>query len=375
MGNRSCPVCGNNHSEMIERIAMKIPEEYHLPDFYDVVVCKECGMVYADTSASMEDYDWYYTHCNFYGDDSKDDNSYRYEIVKDMIEKYFSKESVLMELGAGNGRFEIALKEHGYKHIKATDPSEESIKRLREAGIEAETANIYDPVLLEETNKFDGIFLFEVIEHLLRPRIGIENIVKRLKQNGIFIISVPDYSIISECESSVPNYFNLEHINYFSEVSLDYLMALYGMERIDQFHVGADLLQVYQNNGKAVLPAKDTVTEAATRSYFRGQHEKSTRVERIIETLYREKTELVIWGTGAYVMNLFANTCLQKCNIKCFVDNNKIKQGRQIYGYDIFPPEYLESRQCTVLVCSMLYGEQIRKQIEEMNINSTVIVL
>lgn len=375
MGNRSCPVCGNNHSEMIERIAMKIPEEYHLPGSYDVVVCKECGMVYADTSASMEDYDWYYTHCNFYGDDSKDDNSSRYGIVKDMIEKYLAEDSVLLELGAGNGRFEIALKENGYKHIKGTDPSEESVRRLREAGIAAQIANIYDCVLPEETDKYDGIFLFEVAEHLLQPCMGIENIGKRLKQNGIFMISVPDYSIIGEVESSVPNYFNLEHINYFSEFSLDYLMALYGMERIDQIHAGVDLIQVYQKIGRLAVPVKDTVTKAAIYSYFKRQHEKSRQVKSIIETLYKKKTELVIWGTGSYVMNLFANTCLQKCNIKCFVDNNKIKQGRQIYGYDIFPPEYLESRQCTVLVCSMLYGEQIRKQIEEININSTVIVL
>lgn len=375
MGNRSCPVCENKHSEIIERIEMKIPEEYHLPDSYDVVVCKECGMVYADTSATLEDYDWYYTHCNFYGDDSKDDNSSRYGIVKDMIEKYLSKDSILLEMGAGNGRFEIDLKEHGYKHIKGTDPSEESVKRLREAGITAQTANIYERVLPEETNQYDGIFLFEVTEHLLRPRIGMENIEKRLKQNGIFMISVPDYSIIGESESSVPNYFNLEHINYFSEFSLDYLMAQYGMERIDQLHAGADLLQVYQKTGRTALPVKDTVTKTAVYSYFKRQREKGRQVESIIETLYKEKTELVIWGTGSYVMNLFANTSLQKCNIECFVDNNKIKQGRQIYGYDIFPPEYLENRQCTVLVCSMLYGEQIRKQIEEMHTDSTVIVL
>lgn len=375
MGNRNCPVCGKNHSEIIEKIEMKIPEDYRLPDFYDVVVCEECGMVYADTVASMEDYDWYYTHCNFYGDDSKDDNSDRFEIMKELIEKYLAVESVLLELGAGNGRFDVALKKHGYQNVKGTDPSEKSVKRLREAGIMSETANIYDEVLPEETGKYDGIFLFEVAEHLLLPRKGIENIAKRMKTNGVFMISVPDYSMIGEDAGSIPNHFNLEHINYFSENSLDYLMAAYGMKRVDQKHTGMDLIQVYRKNGEAVLPEKDTATEDAVRCYFERQREKSRRVEEIIETLRKEKKELVIWGTGSYVMNLFATTSLRQCNIDCFVDNNKIKQGRQMFGYDILPPDCLKDRKCTILVCSMLYGERIREQIEEMHTENTVIVL
>lgn len=375
MGNRNCPVCGKNHSEIIEKIEMKIPEDYRLPNSYDVVVCEECGMVYADTVASMEDYDWYYTHCNFYGDDSKDDNSDRFEIMKELIEKYLAEESVLLELGAGNGRFDVALKKHGYKNIKGTDPSEESVKRLREAGIMAETANIYDEVLPKEAGKYNGIFLFEVAEHLLLPRKGIENIAKRLKTNGVFMISVPDYSMIGEDAGSIPNHFNLEHINYFSENSLDYLMAAYGMKRMDQKHTGMDLIQVYQKNGEAVLPEKDTATEAAVRRYFGRQREKSRQVEEIIETLRKEKKELVIWGTGSFVMNLFATTSLRQCNIDCFVDNNKIKQGRQMFGYDILPPDCLKDRKCTILVCSMQYGERIREQIEGMHTENTVIVL
>ena len=58
-----------------------IPKDYHLPDSYDVVACENCGLVYADTAAAMEDYDWYYTRCNFYGDDSKEDNSERFEMM------------------------------------------------------------------------------------------------------------------------------------------------------------------------------------------------------------------------------------------------------------------------------------------------------
>lgn len=98
----------------------------------------------------VEDYDWYYTNCNFYGDDSKDDNRERYDWMEDLLKKHLTKESVMLELGAGNGRYSMALKEHGYSQITATDPSEENVQRLRAAGIDAYVANIYSEVTEKE---------------------------------------------------------------------------------------------------------------------------------------------------------------------------------------------------------------------------------
>ena len=83
----------------------------------------------------LEDYDWYYTHCNFYGDDSKDDNTERYDWMEELLEKYLTKNSVMLELGAGNGRYAIALKRNGYARITATDPSGEIVERLQKAGV------------------------------------------------------------------------------------------------------------------------------------------------------------------------------------------------------------------------------------------------
>lgn len=74
-------------------------------------------------------------------------------------------------------------------------------------------------------------------------------------------------------------------------------------------------------------------------------------------------------------MGLFATTNLMQCQIKGFVDNNKIKQGRKIYGYMIYSPEYLKDKKYTVLICSMLNGEQIKQQIDQMCTENEVIVL
>ena len=162
MLQRACPVCNGTKQTVIQNIKMNVPEDYHLPVQYDVVACADCGMVYADTAASMEDYDWYYTHCNFYGDDSKDDNSERYDWMEELLEKYLTKDSVMLELGAGNGRYAIALKRNGYARITATDPSGEIVERLQKAGVNAYVTNIYADPASDEQGKYDAVFLFEV---------------------------------------------------------------------------------------------------------------------------------------------------------------------------------------------------------------------
>lgn len=375
MGNRICPVCSGRQSEIIKRIDMKIPVSYHLPEHYNVVVCQNCGLVYADTPASMEDYDWYYSNCNFYGDDSKDDNSARYDMTREFLQSYCNKDSELLDIGAGNGRFEVALYQNGYHNITGIDPSDESVKRLKKAGIHSYVGSIYSPVSPEEEKKYDCIFLFEVAEHLLLPGRGIENIRKMLKDDGVFIISVPDYSQIGDDKSSTANYFNLEHINYFSENSLDNLMDLYGLKRIAQKRAGIDLIQCYKNVNRSRGIQRDFVTEKAVQKYFSGQEEKEAEERRTIAELRADQREIVIWGTGSYVMSLIAATDLLECNINGFVDNNKIKQGREMYGYPIYAPEFLKDKRYTVLICSMLNSEEIRRQLEDMDTENSYIVL
>lgn len=91
--------------------------------------------------------------------------------------------------------------------------------------------------------------------------------------------------------------------------------------------------------------------------------------------MQEQEKELVIWGTGSYVMSLLATTALKDCRIVGFVDNNKIKQGRTIYGYKIYAPDYLLDKHCTVVICSMLYSEQIKKQLEAMHTENEIVIL
>lgn len=375
MENRTCPICGGEHTTSLKEITMKIPQDYHLPQSYHVVACDKCGFVYADTAASMEDYDWYYTHCNFYGDDTKDDNTYRYEMVRDFLEQYCDKDDRMLDIGAGNGRFEIALKKNGYTNIVGMDSSEMSVERLRNNDVEAYVGSIYSEVLPEDAHKYDCIFLFEVAEHLLCPGLGMQKVRQLLREDGYFIVSVPDYSQIADDPSDIPNYFNLEHINYFSEVSLDNLMRMYGMKHVAGKRIGKDLICCYQCGDADAALEMDNMTRSAVEAFFAAKQGKEERIRCLIADWKEKGSELVIWGTGSYVMSLIATTELLDCKIVGFVDNNKLKQGREMYGYKIYPPEFLQDKEVTIVICSMLYAEQIKAQLEELQTANEIVIL
>ena len=139
------------------------------------------------------------------------------------------------------------------------------------------------------------------------------------------------------------------------------------MERVAQKRYGVDLVQAYRKTGSVGPMEKDTATETAVCEYFGQKREQEERVKALIAELRAAKTELFVWGTGSYVMSLFATTDLGQCNIKGFLDNNKIKQGREMFGLPIYPPSYLKEEGAAVLVCSMLNGECIKEQIEKMH--------
>lgn len=87
-------------------------------------------------------------------------------------------------------------------------------------------------------------------------------------------------------------------------------------------------------------------------------------INHIIE-LKNSGESIAVWGTGSYMMHIAAVSPLMGCNIKYVVDNNKLKQGQEIYGYTVCSPEELIDFKGTVVITSMLYGDMINKQIKK----------
>jgi SAM-dependent methyltransferase len=81
----------------------------------------------------------------------------------------------------------------------------------------------------EFENKFDVIFAFEVLEHLLYPEILFSNAASLLKMNGTLIFSTPNSSSIEVTSmKAISNTLDIEHISIMSPLAIHSLANRHG---------------------------------------------------------------------------------------------------------------------------------------------------
>lgn len=381
--HRICEICGNSTQlQVLYHVKLCLPNEVKLPSQYDVVACDVCGYCYADTLASLEDYENYYTKHNYYSSTVVSDVSSNVPttVMNDFCLEICKPEDRILDVGFGYGNFLKFLRINGYKNLFGIDPSKESVKHIAQYGISAKVGSAYN------LSSFDGgmmdvVIITGVLEHLLKPSFAIMSIQNVLKDNGVVILTVPNCNNLIYDKSPICNNFNQEHINYFSPKSLLGLMEKYGffMERIITEPYYADMLVAfrYKQNQHAFKIDKDLHTSHAIRTYVEENKSRIDTINTKIETLLHEQTRIAVWGTGALTMDLLANTNLCTCNIECFVDNNQLKWGKSFYQKEIVSPTLLfeNDKIQTVIISSIKSAQSIEKQLIDSGWRKEIVVL
>lgn len=388
---KECPICGSKVSTLLKTVQFALPEYFHLPNQYDVVACDRCGCCYAATEASLEDYDHYYSHCNFYSGvpNEQDWQIYGNNRISELATAVVDSNGLLLDIGFGKGSLMHALREKGFRHVCGLDPSKDSIQRMRECGFAVYEGSIFGSAVPVLEGKCDCIFLIDVLEHLLYPDLAIEKVRSYLKKQGTLIISVPNYASLLNTDlysapPIIPDQFNQEHINYFSPVSLDSLLRKHGLYKVDNEYVmrlekndGAELLVAYQyseaGNRLKVLPY-DTYCSQVLQEYFERNNILEQTINKKIACFTNDVRPVYIWGTGSYVMWLLANTVAGNLDIKAFIDNNPTKIGKTLNGIQIINPKEIESN-IPILICAMRYSSEIIRQIKTEQLYNPYLVI
>lgn len=380
MGRYVCPICDGKINTKIEKIKLALPKQYHLPQEYNVVCCDMCGFCFSDTEATASDYDNYYSFFNSYSGTPVGDEEWDalYSIAEELIQPYVEKDAQLLDMGFGKGVFLRRMKKKGYNNIVGIDPSEESVKMVLKDNIQAEVGSIFTQPKERYKEKTECVFLFDVLEHLLFPLHAINNLKLYLKEKGYVLLSVPNYAGLKSNVHPITNVFNQEHINYFSEISLDNLMLKAGFCKINtRFKEDEELISLYQwdearctGNLKVDEICKDSILEYLQRF----QVQKNIIESKLADIWDSGNKDIYVWGTGAYVCWLLANTILTDFNV-LFIDNNPTKIGKAIGNSLIISPNQIELENRPILICSMLHGDDIMRQINAMGLKNRVVEL
>lgn len=414
---RKCPACGGLEHTIIKRLQMVLPKGISLPEEYNIVACRQCGCCYADTPAAQADYDDYYANYNNYS--GKKDNKLferTFSPIASFVTANLSPSAHILDIGFGKGELLLRLRELGYSELTGLDPSQHSVNRLSEHGIRAYQKSVYDaPGELE--NCFDLVLLTSVVEHLLEPKTAIDCACAYLKDGGYLIIDVPDYAMCDQVDLPVPNQFNQEHINYFSEDSFAEmlrgtpcrLLSVQPVQLRDEASQSSEYSKIFMMqkcepaSTQAELPAssptgqylytvpqdslkqgacdgpvsrRDVQTEAAIRRYLSRQESRKNKMAEVIAGLYTSQIPLVVWGTGAMTMSLLASTRLPECNIIAFADGNPLKAGTCFYGKEIISPEHIRHYpDAAIMISVMKSTTEIKEEIASLKLQNAIIEL
>lgn len=389
---RSCPVCSWDSVEILHHQRFVLPEGHPLPTDFDIVLCKQCGMIYADTAGSKAAYDCYYAEYSKYSDQSTSTggggnakDQARLEVTASTIVSVVpDRRARIVDVGCANGGLLAVLKSLGYTRLFGVDPSLACVANARQLfGLAAEQGSL--TALPNQASPANLIIVSHVLEHVLDLRGALEHLRTTLAPDGLIYAEVPDADRYVDCLAAPFQDFNTEHINHFNEVSLANLFAACGFERVKS---GRKTLDAAPG---ALYPALYGVFRLVERPHGALTENLNARpnVQRYIDASRAQLAEIetrlhhllkqpiIIWGTGQLALKLLAETSLRGASIVAFTDGNPLHHGKTLHGVPIIPPEQLAGLpRYPIVLVTLLHHDAISCRIRgELKLTNKIVLL
>jgi 2-polyprenyl-3-methyl-5-hydroxy-6-metoxy-1,4-benzoquinol methylase len=311
----------------------------------ELVVCEECGFVFnrAFDLAQLvygENYDNTQS-CSEYFD------SYLDGLVKDMVERQGVRNSTIIEVGCGKGRFLrklVSFPEACNKGL-GFDPSYVGADTDLDGQIVFRRCN-YDDTCNDVAA--DVVVCRHVIEHVPKPMALLRSIRAALANSPKARLFFETPCVEWILRNRVVCDFFYEHCSLFTADSLSHVFQRSGfaVERVEHIF-GGQYLWLEARVADAISPIVQSCPGAAALARDYGREEGVIRqkwLSRLLEL--KAGGKVALWGAGAKGAT-FANLIDPDCTlIDCVVDLNPNKQGRYIpgTGHSIVAPADLTLR-------------------------------
>jgi SAM-dependent methyltransferase len=362
-----------------------------------VVCCRDCGFVFADTTARQEDYDTFYARYSKYEDNITStgggltswDARRLQETAADIARSLPDRSARIVDIGCANGGLLAALKGLGFANLCGIDPSPACARYVRsELGIEAYAGSLAN--LPHEAGPADAVLLSHVLEHVRELRPALAAVRSIMKPGAILYAEVPDASRYAEFLFAPFQDFNTEHINHFSQESLADLLAICGFgvsesaRKLLAFSATMPYPAIYavgvvpgpERPSRALgRPPKDVLLRPAIESYIRDSSVLIEAIDSKIRKALEGSGPILVWGVGQLAMKLLAETSLRGADIVAFVDGNPIQHGKTIRGVPVLAPEQIRTMPQPILITTTLHEQEIVERITAMGLTNRVITL
>jgi SAM-dependent methyltransferase len=358
-------------------------------DGYDVAICEECGAGFADDIPEQAAFDEYYRDLSKY--ESADVRASgpapvepRFRDIAGLLAHFIpSADSRVLEIGCASGGLLRALADLGYRQLLGCDPSPGCARAAREQyGIEAFACTAF--TVPEPREPYDFLVLTGVMEHIRDLDRAVDEFRRLLRPGGLVYLEVPDASRYTPQMDAPYQEFSIEHINFFSEISLKNLMQMRGFPAVQ---TGPTMRPLHEipcpcafgvfGNANRVAPVEhDTITEPGLRRYIEGCGGEDARIRGIIARATPPGARIIVWGTGTHTLRLLATGGLDPARIAVFVDSNPKYRDHQLSGVPVISPQDVCNRPEPILISSRNCERDIHDQIRNrLSLRNPIIML
>jgi SAM-dependent methyltransferase len=347
-----------------------------LLDGYDVVICRDCGAGFADDVPPQAVFDDYYRDLSKYDDGGQGRPApvtveTRFREIAELIERFIpGPESRVFEIGCASGGLLKALRDRGFHSLVGSDPSFACTRAAHEIhGIASVTGTVFTVPRPEEP--YDFLILTGVMEHIHDLDGTVGRFHELLAPNGRVYLEVPDASRYQPMVDAPFQEFSVEHINFFSRISLSNLMQARGFRTIETGHTVRALHEVtcpcvfgvFEKTGSPEPIERDTITESGLAAYIEGCQAEDRRIRALIAQALGPGERLIVWGVGAHTLRLLANGGLDSARVALFVDSNPKYQQQELRGVPVVRPAELRDRQEPIMISSRSFQTEIQEQV------------
>jgi len=192
----SCGLCGSTEYRFLFNGKDRLHGKSGL---FSYVICNRCGLVYMNPQISMNDLSDFYPsdydpHQSKTGKPNQSRKKMRKKnLLPEYILRSLNENTVLLDVGCGNGRFLDEVKKLTNTQVCGLDISKVAVQTAKENfGLDIFQGSITEAPF--EDGSFDLITAWQYLEHVPRPLEVLQKFQQLLKPNGICIISTPNFN-------------------------------------------------------------------------------------------------------------------------------------------------------------------------------------
>ena len=208
----NCNLCGSKNHIFLFKGKDRL---HNVPEEFNIVKCKNCGLVFINPQPSQKELKKYYPEKYFTHQIKK--NNFKEKIRKIIYKTYhgpesnlflkflffpyhhlrgvpYKKDGKILDIGCGNGRFLLDCKKTGW-NVYGIEIDKEASQITKKNRIKV-FDNLKEAKFKD--NFFDTITLWNSLEHLPNPMETLKEIKRILKkENGDLIIEIPNIDSLS----------------------------------------------------------------------------------------------------------------------------------------------------------------------------------